>query len=189
MCSWGGGGGGGAGQYLFCDGVPQEKLLVFRAQGCGLKAAGWNSFCQLLLMSHLHVLSHHPVHQSPSFHAITIQSIRGYMSYMHVICYPTAGQMHQAVTNCHCLSKCPLCCSMASTPAAMGVGPRVLGMGVQAPTMACSIRWIKRNGSPGKLLARDSRWWMSTYSMVSQPFVIVLSKQQVPTPDSAYVMA
>jgi hypothetical protein len=54
--------------------------------------------------------------------------------------------------------------------------------------MACSIRWIMRNGSPGKLLARDSRWWMSIYSVASQPFATALSKQQELTPYSAYDM-
>ena len=139
-------------------------------------------------MSHHHVMSHDPVHESPSFCAVKIQSVQRCMSYRHVIRYTTAGQIHEAVSNCHCLNKCPLRCSMASTPAAMGGGPRVLGMGVQAPTMACSIRWIKRNGSPGKLLVRDSRWWMSICSVASQPSATALSKQQVPTPDSAYNM-
>ncbi len=96
--------------------------------------------------------------------------------------------MHEAATSCHCLNKCPLCYSRASTPAVMGVGPRVPAMGVQALTMACSIRWIMRNGSPGKLLARDSRWWMSIYSVASQPFATALSKQQELTPYSAYDM-
>ncbi len=76
---------------LFSEGFPEEILLVFRAQGCGLEAAGLNSFCQVLSMSRHHIMSHDPVHESPSFCAVTIQSVQRCVSNMHVIHHPTAG--------------------------------------------------------------------------------------------------